>query len=122
MNLPSDADEVTDNIYNYGYRTPRFRVSLHLFLQVDDPHGEIANAHCTDMSEAGLAAEVKIPLEIGAKVTLIFTLPGTSTPMRIVASVVHRQIDRYGFVFAFSSQSQRDTVHAYLESRYARMF
>jgi hypothetical protein len=110
---------VTDNIYNYGYRVPRFRVDFHLFLQIDDCHPALLEARCTDLSEAGLAAEIKGSFEIGSKVTLILRLPGTSTTMRIAANVIHRQRDGYGFAFAFSSQSQQSSIHEYLESRHS---
>lgn len=109
---------MTDNIYNYGYRVPRFHADFPLFLQIDDCHPTPVNARCTDLSEAGLAAEIKESLEIGAKVTLILTLPGTSISMRIAANVIHRQGSGYGFAFVFSSQSQQSALHEYLESRY----
>lgn len=110
---------MTDNIYNYGYRLPRFPDDFRLFLQVDDCHPALLDAQCTDLSEAGLAAQVKESLEIGAKVTLILTLPGTSTSMRIAANVIHRHGQGYGFAFAFSSQSQQSSIHKYLEARHS---
>jgi hypothetical protein len=108
---------VTDNIYNYGYRVPRFHADFPLFLEIDDRHPALVNARCTDLSEAGLAAKIKGSLEIGAQVTLILTLPGTSTSMRITANVIHRQGNGYGFAFVFSSPSQQSALHEYLESR-----
>jgi hypothetical protein len=110
---------VTDNIYSYGYRVPRFPDDFRLFVQIDEHHSALLGARCTDLSEAGLAAEIKESLEIGARVTLILTLPGTSTSMRIAANVIHRQGEGYGFAFAFSSQSQQSSIHKYLESRHS---
>jgi hypothetical protein len=110
---------VKDTIYNYGYRLPRFPDDFRLFLQIDNCHPTLLHAQCTNLSEAGLAADIKESLEIGAKVTLILTLPGTQTSMRIAANVIHRQGEAYGFAFAFSSQSQRGSIHKYLESRHS---
>jgi PilZ domain len=107
---------VTDNIYNYGYRLPRFRGDFRLFLQIDDCHSVLLDARCKDLSEAGLAAEISVSLEVGAKVTLILTLPGTSTSMRIAAKVIHHKDQIHGFAFSFSSPSQQLSIHKYLES------
>ena len=107
---------MTDNIYNYGYRVPRFRANFCLLLQTDERFPALLDARCTDLSEDGLAAETKASLEIGAKVTLILTLPGISTSMRILARVTNRQVEGYGFAFIFSSQNERSYMHEYLES------
>jgi Tfp pilus assembly protein PilZ len=108
---------VTDTISNYGYRTPRFRADFRLLMQIDDRHPALLDAQCTDLSEEGLAADTKASLEIGVQVTLILALPGTSTPMRVSAKVIHRQSKGYGFAFVFSSADQRRHMSEYLESR-----
>jgi hypothetical protein len=109
--------EVTDKIYNYGYRAPRFPADFPLLLQTGDRNPGLLDARCTDFSEDGLAAEINGTLEIGAKVTLLLTLPGTSTSMRILARVTNRQVGGYGFAFIFSTQNERSYMHEYLESR-----
>jgi PilZ domain len=107
---------VTNNIYNYGYRVPRYRVDFCLLLQTDERFPALLDARCTDISEEGLAAETKAALEIGARVTFIVTLPGTSTSMRISARVTNRRVEGYGFAFIFSSQNERSYMHEYVES------
>jgi hypothetical protein len=117
MNLRLEGRlKVTDKIYNYGYRTPRYHVDFLLLLRTDDFSPGLIDGRCAILSEDGLAAEVKASLEIGAKVTLILTLPGNSSSIRIAARVTNRQVDGYGFAFIFSSQNERNYIRAYLES------
>ncbi len=108
---------MTDNIYNYGYRTPRFPVDFRLLLQTDDGLPRLLDARCTNLSEDGLALELDESLELDAKVTLILTLPGKSTSMRIAASVTNRRQDGYGLAFIFFSQAERKYVCDFLASR-----
>ena len=108
---------VTDKIYDYGYRARRFPADFRLFLQTDDRSRPLLDARCTDLSEDGLAAETNASLDIGARVSLILTLPGTTTSMRICATVTNRQIVSYGFAFVFSSPSERNYMREYLETR-----
>ncbi len=109
---------MTDNIYSYGYRTPRFRVDFRLLLQTDDSLPRLLDARCTNLSEDGLALELYEPLELDAKVTLILTLPGNSTSMRIAARVINRRQDGYGFAFIFLSHAERKYVCDFLASRH----
>ena len=118
MNLLLESKpNVTDKIYNYGYRTPRFPADFRLLLQTDDRLPALLEAHCSNLSEGGLAAEINEPLEIGAKVTLILTLPGKSASMRIAARVAYRNRNGYGFAFIFSSQNERNYICDYLASQ-----
>jgi hypothetical protein len=116
-----NKSEVTDNIYNYGYRVPRFRADFRLLLQTTGPNPVLLDARCTDLSENGLAAEINASLEIGAMVTLILTLPGNSTSMRISAKVTNCRVGSYGFAFVFSSQDLQTYMHEYFESRQSSM-
>ncbi|MGA9504943.1 MAG: PilZ domain-containing protein [Terriglobales bacterium] len=115
MNLLMESKpRVTDKIYNYGYRTPRFPMDFSLLLQTNDRLPALLEAHCSDLSEDGLAAEIAAPLEIGAKVTLILTLPGNPTAIRLSATVTNQNPGGYGFAFIFSSPSQRNYISDYL--------
>ncbi|MGO8794590.1 MAG: PilZ domain-containing protein [Candidatus Sulfotelmatobacter sp.] len=111
---------MTDKIYNYGYRSPRFRSDFRFLLQTGGRSPALLNGRCTDLSEDGLAAEIDALLEVGEQVLLIATLPGTSSSIRISARVTNRQISSYGFAFIFTSQNQRSLMHEYIESRRAR--
>jgi hypothetical protein len=112
---------VTDNIYSYGYRAPRYPADFRLLLQTDERIPALLDARCTDLSEGGLAAKTKASLQIGTTVTLIMTLPGVSTSMRIAARVTNRQVEGYGLAFIFSSNNDRSYMHNYLESRRSSM-
>lgn len=111
---------MTGKIYNYGYRTPRFRADFRFLLQTGGRSPVLLNGRCTDLSEDGLAAEINASLEVGEQVLLIVTLPGTSTSMRISARVTNRRMNSYGFAFIFASQNQRSFMHEYIESRPSR--
>lgn len=112
---------MTDKIYKFGYRAPRYRADFSLLLQTDDRIPTLMDARCIDLSEDGLAVKINASLQIGARVTLILTLPGISTSMRIPARVTNRQLDGYGFAFIFSTQNERSYMHEYLESRRSSM-
>lgn len=103
-------------IYEFGYRTPRFRADFHFLLQRDGREPHLLDAHCLDISEEGIAAQVAEPLGVGSTVTLILTFPGNSTTWRIPAKVCNRQHEDHGFAFIFSSQSERDDVRRYVAS------
>jgi PilZ domain len=110
-----------NNIHNYGYRLPRYQADFCLLLQTDERLPALLDARCTDLSEEGLAAETKAALEVGARVTFLLTLPGTSTKMRIAARVTNRQVEGYGFAFIFSSQNERSYMREYIESQRLNM-
>jgi Tfp pilus assembly protein PilZ len=111
--------EVTDNIYDYGYRAPRLSADFRLLLQTRDRNPALLDARCTDLSEDGLAAEVNVALQIGESVNLVVTLPGTPASMRIAARVANRQLGGYGFAFIFSSPNERSYIREYLESQHS---
>jgi hypothetical protein len=117
VNLLPRGNEMTGNIYDFGYRAPRFPADFRLFLQTDNLGSALVDARCTDLSEGGLAAESKASLEVGAVVTLILTLPGTSISRRIAARVINCRVNSYGFAFIFSSHQEQNYMHEYVESR-----
>ncbi len=114
---PDNKPNMTEKIYDYGYRTPRFPADFRLLVQTDDRLPALLDARCSNLSEDGLAAEIVGGLEIGVKVTLILSLPGNPTSMRIAARVTNRNDDGYGFAFIFSSQKERSYIFDYLSSQ-----
>jgi Tfp pilus assembly protein PilZ len=108
---------VTEQIYDYGYRTPRFNVDFRLLLQTDDRLPRLLDVRCLNLSEDGVAVETGELLEIGAKVTLILTLPGNPTSRRIAAKVTNRHPDGYGLAFIFASQNERSYICDYLAAQ-----
>src|SRR5271169_3686503 len=103
-------------IYEFGYRTPRFRADFHFLLQTEAPDPRLLDARCIDISEEGIAAQIAEQLSVGSVVTLMVTFPGNSTTWRIRARVCNRQDEDHGFSFMFSSQSERDDVRRYVAS------
>jgi hypothetical protein len=107
-------DGTTGRVQQYGYRKPRFPVDFHFLVQPDRGHSQLLNARCIDISEDGLAAQIPDPLEAGARVTLILTLPGAVTSMRLAAIVNYCTDQCSGFKFVFSSDEERDFICRYL--------
>ncbi|MGH9499984.1 MAG: PilZ domain-containing protein [Terriglobales bacterium] len=101
-------------IQEYGYRLPRFPADFSLVLQTTDPTPRLLDARCRDISEDGLAARVSEALAVGARVTLLLTLPGKSSSLPIAATVSHQDRGDHGFAFKFSSQNEREQVQKYV--------
>jgi PilZ domain len=112
---------VTDKVYDYGYRSTRFRVDFSLCVQNDQASSPLLNARCTTLSESGLACEIVEPLQIDSVVTLMFTLPGTSKSIRTEARVTNRHAGGHGLAFIFCSQTEKDYMSEYIESRRSSM-
>jgi hypothetical protein len=112
---------VTEKIYDYGYRSTRFRVDFGLCVQNERSSSPLMNARCTTLSESGLACEIMEPLQINSVVTLVFTLPGNSNSIRTEARVTNRHAGGYGLAFIFGSLTERDYMCQYIESRRSSM-
>jgi hypothetical protein len=112
---------MTDKLYNYGYRALRYCVDFHFLLQVLDPRPAIFEAHCTALSENGLAAEVNASLAVGMHVTMILTLPDGPRSMRINATVTNLRRGSYGFAFTSPSEDTQRYLRNYLESHCSSM-
>ncbi len=118
--------EMTDNVSNYEYRAPRFRGDFALLLQTPHPHSALLQARCIDLSEDGFAAEIITPelsgadvpllLPVGAKVSIVMTLPGNSKSTTLWARVTNHQVGSYGFAFVFASKAEQNYMHEYVES------
>jgi hypothetical protein len=112
--------EMTENFHDYGYRAPRLPVGFGLLLQTQNANRPVLNGLCTDLSEDGLAVDTGGLLDIGEQVTLIMTLPGTATSVRLAASVTNSRAGGYGLSFIFSSPRERSFMQEYLESQLKR--
>jgi hypothetical protein len=110
-----DGLPVTDGLYDYGYRSPRYSADFRLLVHCIHPEAAVFDARCTMLSEDGLAAELSGYLELGTIATLIFTLPQTATPLRIGARVTNRQLNGYGFAFILFSDQVQLYLRDYLD-------
>lgn len=108
---------MSKSVYSFGYRAPRFRADFHLLLQTEDRQPTLLDGRCMDISEDGIGAQFRSSLEVGSKVNLIFTLPGSATSLRVTAQVTNQKGEFYGFAFIFSSQREREYVQRYVESQ-----
>jgi hypothetical protein len=101
-------------IREYGYRKPRFRVDFHFLVQTEGRGSRLLDAHCVDLSEDGLGAQIPDRLEVGTRVNFILTLPGSATSVRLSAVVTYLRDEWHGCTFVFSSQEERDFVQRYV--------
>jgi hypothetical protein len=98
----------------FEYRLPRFVTDFHVFVQPDGHTAVPSDGRCTDISEEGLGARLRMSLEVEAKVHLIFTAPGATASVRIPARVVSAADGSYGFEFLFANPKERNYVKDYI--------
>jgi hypothetical protein len=98
-------------------RYPRFRaefpVAITLFAG-DEYHR--LDAHCKDLSQAGIGVLLAAELAQGEVAALNFTLPGLPEPWQVRAVLRHRRGYHYGFEFLSLSAPQKDLLRNYLKS------
>lgn len=98
-------------------RHPRFRsefpVSIELF---SGGEWQQFDAHCKDLSEAGMGVLVAAELTMGEVVTLAFLVPGME-PWSVRAVLRHRRRYQYGCEFLALSDEQKKELSAYLSGR-----
>ncbi len=111
---------MSPEVYNFGYRTPRFPADFIVLLQAEGHPPRFVDGHCVNISEEGLRATFQTALEVGSAVSLILTLPGSPTSLRIAARLINRDGKFHGFTFVFASQKERDGIQAFIESLRAR--
>jgi len=73
------------------------------------------NAHCRDISEAGIGVLLAEELTLSEVATLTFSLPGAAQPWDVRAVLRHRRGYHYGFEFLALSERQSKTLIRYLE-------
>jgi len=108
--------EPKNRVQDFGYRVPRFPADFHLLLQTNEPEPRVLDARCTDISVDGIAVQMPEHLKVGVRVTLVLTLPGSSTSLRIGGRVAYQRNDEHGFAFIFSSPEERESVQKQLSS------
>jgi Tfp pilus assembly protein PilZ len=110
------SKERNGRVQEFGYRVPRFPADFQLLLQTGDPEPRVLEARCTDISADGLAVRMSERLSVGTQVTLVLTLPGSSTSLRIAGRVIYQKNDEHGLTFVFSSPQERESVGKHLSS------
>jgi PilZ domain-containing protein len=75
------------------------------------------NAHCKDLSEAGLGAIVAAELTLSDVVSLSFSLPASSEPWEVRAVLRHRRGYHYGFEFLSLSVERLRILKDFIQNR-----
>lgn len=73
------------------------------------------NAHCRDVSQAGIGVLLAAEVPLGEVATLTFSLPGVSQPWDVRAVLRHRRGYHYGFEFLSLADRQAKVLNNYLE-------
>ena len=91
-------------------RNPRYRSSFPVLvtLLAADRY-ERLEAHCKDLSEAGIGVLLAAELASGEVVSLNFTLPGLPNPWDVRGVLRHRRGYHYGFEF-FSLTGEQTSI------------
>ena len=71
---------------------------------------ERLQAHCKDLSEAGIGVLLAAELASGEVVSLNFTLPGLPAPWDVRGILRHRRGYHYGFEFFSLTREQTGTL------------
>jgi len=97
---------------------PRYRcefpVSLTLLSGSQHLHFD---AHCRDLSEAGIGVLLAAELAPGEVAKLTFTIPGIDRPWLVPAVLRNRRGFHYGFEFLSLSPDEIKTLKTYLTTR-----
>jgi len=98
-------------------RYPRYRCEFPVVVSLfcGDGHQQL-NAHCRDLSEAGIGVLLAEELTPGEVVSLTFALPGGSESWELRAVLRHRRGFHYGFEFLSLSGQQGRMLKTYLPS------
>jgi c-di-GMP-binding flagellar brake protein YcgR len=71
-------------------------------------------AHCRDLSKAGIGLLVAAELSLGDVVSLNFSLPGTEKTFHVGAVLRHRRGFNYGFEFLSLFPEQEQALASFL--------
>jgi|SRR5579863_9406529 len=97
-------------------RNPRFRSSFPVLVTLLVTGGyERLEAHCKDLSEAGIGVLVAAELSSGEVVSLNFTLPCLPEPWEVRSVLRHRRGYHYGFEFLSLSSEQGTILQRYIQ-------
>ena len=74
-------------------------------------------AHCKDLSEAGIGILVADELVMGEVASLEFSLPDVPSPWEVRAVLRHRRGYHYGFEFLSLTRPQTESLTAFLQKQ-----
>ena len=96
-------------------RYPRYRAEFAVTLTLLSSEGrQSLDAHCKDLSVAGIGVLIAEELNLGEVVALAFSPPGSSDPWELRAVLRHRRGYHYGFEFLSLSDQQGEVLREHL--------
>ncbi len=96
-------------------RHPRYRVEFPLIVTLLSEAGHRSiDAHCRDLSVAGIGMLIAAELNMGEVVALKFTLPGSARAWDLHAVLRHRRGYHYGFEFLSLNHEEGNLLSSYL--------
>lgn len=72
------------------------------------------DAHCRDLSEAGIGMLIAAELALGEVASLVFSIPGAAGPLQVRGVLRYRRGYHYGFEFLSLSEQQAEILAAVL--------
>lgn len=94
----------------------RHPADIHLSVQVFRPAGAVSLwGRSSELGEDGMGATLTEEIEPGEVVSMEFSLPVTSYPMKMRALVRYRTGLRHGFEFLALNTQQREMLHRVCE-------
>lgn len=84
---------------SFEYRLPRLHTAFHFWLQIEPEGKGIIGGVCTDISPAGLGADLEECLPLGSPVRLVLPSVLNAEPLLIRARIVSQEGLRHGFAF-----------------------
>lgn len=96
-------------------RHPRYRIEfpVTVILLSEGEHRRI-DAHCRDLSVAGIGMLIAAELNLGEVAALSFELPGSPKAWELRAVLRHRRGYHYGFEFLSISSEEGNFLASYL--------
>jgi c-di-GMP-binding flagellar brake protein YcgR len=99
-------------------RYPRYRCDFSVIVTLlTAGNYQKLNAHCKDLSEAGMGTIVAAELSSGDVVSLTFSLPGSHDLWEVRAVLRHRRGYHYGFEFLSLAPERSEVLKAFIQSR-----
>lgn len=96
-------------------RYARYRVEFPVALMLfSGQERQRIDAHCRDLSEAGIGVLIAAELALGDVAALSFTLPGSPEAWDVRAVLRHRRGYHYGFEFLLLTDQQTRALLQYL--------
>jgi PilZ domain len=92
-------------------RYPRYTLETDLAATISGERAEMVRGSSLNINEAGLAGLFAIEWEVGTSVSLQFTVPFATAPVRVKAVVRNRTSYRYGFEFVDLAPEHRGTIN-----------